>query len=230
MSLEHKGGIRWTSHMLRRCTFTLTLPLAGLAYTLSSPGPRVSWIVPVVFAGLVGFMSNLAISECVGLMMETFDTCDLQVGVNNRHRENSLPDPVRKARTHYSSYPRVCAGFFAAQGLGFLLAAAATGVSGILTRAVGAQMTSAGVAGVLLLLTILLLGVLLRVKTLQVLPEGTVGTMQSGGAWAAAGTSDTDWRPVVLGNPSGKMRRVSVFEEGRMSRWSEIRRLNMLEQ
>lgn len=221
-----RGGVIWTSHMARRCIFTLVLPLAGLAYTLASPGPRVSWAAPVVFAGLVGFLSNLGVSEGVGLLMETFDTCDLQPGANLRHREASLPLAVRRARTHYSAFPRVCAGAMAAQGLGFVLAAAATAVSGALTRRLGAQLSSAGVAGVLLVLTLALLLVLLRWRSVQVIPDGAplgVTAIVAAGAGKAG-----DWRPVILGTPSGKRRRMNVLELGRMSRWSEIRRLNGL--
>lgn len=225
----HRGGISWTSHMVRRCIFTFILPLAGLAYTLAAPGPQVSWTVPVIFVGLIGFLSNLAITECIGLMMETFDTCDLQPGANVRHREQSLPANVRKARTHYSSFPRVCAGFFVAQSLGFLLAAGATGVSGTVTRALGAQLSCAGVAGILLILTILLLIVLLRWHSVQVVPDTLFSTMQHGNAWAEMSSKEMEWKPIVLGNPSGKLRRMNVLELGRMSRWSEIRRLNGLE-
>lgn len=228
MTLPH-NGIRWTSHMIRRGIFTLVLPLAGLAYTLASPGPEVSWIVPVVFVGLVGFLSNLAMTECIGLIMETFDTCDLQAGVNQRHREQSLPANVQKARTHYSAFPRICAGFFASQSLGFLLAAGATGVSGAVTRAIGAQISSAGVAGILLVLTILLLLALLRWNTVQVVPDHLVRTAISPTPWAETKSQGLDWRPVVLGNPSSKSRRMSLLEKGNMSRWSEIRRLNGLE-
>jgi hypothetical protein len=36
------------------------------------------------------------------------------------------------------------------------------------------------------------------------------------------------WRPIIIGNPSGKTRRMSVLELGHLSRWSEIRRKNRL--
>ena len=173
-TFHHHRHIIWSSHFIRRCVFTLTLPLAGLAYTLSSPGPDMSWVPAVVFSGLIGFLSNLAIPECVGLIMETFDTCDLQPGINSKHRLQSLPNQTVKRRTNYSSFPRVCAGFFVSQALGFFLAAAATGVSGVLTRALGAQIFSAAVAGVLMALTLLLLLVLSRWKSVQVIPDGVM--------------------------------------------------------
>lgn len=228
----HKRYI-WTSHMARRCIFTLLLPLAGAAYTLTSPGPRMHWSAPASFAALLGFLSNLAISECIGLIMETFDTCDLQPGINSRHPSSQ----TKKRRTHYSSFPRVCAGFFAAQSLGFALAAAATAVSGTMTRAVGAQLSTAVVAGVLLVLTVMLLGVLWRWKSWKVVPDGVVRDVRRKSAVVRLGGGDgegargkEEWLPVVIGNPSGQVRRVNLLEMGRWSRWSEIRRLNLLDE
>lgn len=226
MTMKHTR-IHWSSHMLRRCMFTLTLPFAAIAYTLSSPGPSVSWTTPTVFCGLVGFLSNLAIAECVGLIMETFDTCDLQPGVNQKHRLQSMAETTRRRRTNYSSFPRICAGFFAAQSLGFFLSAAATGVSGDITRAVGAQTATAIVAGILLVLTVLFIIVLWRWKEVQVIPNSVFGSKTFNGG-LSGGAEDDEWRPVVIGNPSGKMRRVSLLELGSLSRWSEIRKLNKL--
>jgi hypothetical protein len=42
--------------------------------------------------------------------------------------------------------------------------------------------------------------------------------------------AQNDWKAVVIGNPSGKMRRMNILEMGKWSRWSEIRRLNKLEE
>ncbi|KAK3701627.1 hypothetical protein LTR37_015378 [Vermiconidia calcicola] len=226
MTMKH-SRIRWTSHMLRRCIFTLTLPFAALAYTLSAQGPRLSWVTPTVFCGLVGFLSNLAIAECVGLIMETYDTCDLQPGVNQKHRLQSMAETTRRRRTNYSSFPRVCAGFFAAQGLGFILSAAATGVSGDVTRAVGAQTATAIVASILLGLTLLFIMVLFRWKELQVIPTNAFGTKKGSIAWGET-AEDPEWKPVIIGNPSGKTRRMNLLEMGSLSRWTEIRKLNKL--
>lgn len=214
--------------MLRRCVFTLALPLAGVAYALSSPGPSVSWTAPAVFCGLVGFLSNLAIAECVGLIMETFDTCDLQPGVNQKHRLQSMAETTRRRRTNYSSFPRICAGFFAAQGLGFILSAAATGVSGDITRAVGAQTTTEIVAAILLGLTVLFIIALWRWKALQVIPNNAFGSNSKGSIVWGPGADDPEWKPVVIGNPSGKMRRMNLLELGNLTRWTEIRKLNKL--
>ena len=229
MTMRHANRISWSSHMLRRCIFTLTLPFAALAYTLSAAGKSVHWTTPTIFCGLVGFLSNLAIAECVGLIMETYDTCDLQPGVNQKHRLESMKEATRRRRTNYSSFPRVCAGFFAAQSLGFFLSAAATGVSGDVTRAVGAQTSTAIVAAILLGVTVLFIIVLWRWSEVQVVPNGDFGSKTSLGEvqWGP-GAEDPEWKPVVIGNPSGKFRRVNMLEMGDLSRWTEIRKLNRL--
>ncbi|CRK19119.1 hypothetical protein BN1723_017751, partial [Verticillium longisporum] len=39
---------------------------------------------------------------------------------------------------------------------------------------------------------------------------------------------DEPWRPIVIGNPVAKTRRVNILELGPMTRWTEIRRKNKL--
>jgi hypothetical protein len=224
--------VTWTSHMVRRLLFMIILPLAGLGYTLCSLGLGIHPSLPILFASFIGFLSNLAIAECIGLMMETFDTCDLQPGVNSRRRMQSLATVIRRRRTNYSSFPRVTAGLFISQSIGFVLAAVATGVGGIMTRRLGAQLSTGVTAAVLLGLTLLLTAVLWRFKKVQVIP--TIGIESS---YTRVGTKkrssdgripSEDWRPVIVGNPSGKIRRMNVLELGRLSRWTEIRKLNRL--
>ena len=71
---------------------------------------------------------------------------------------------------------------------------------------------------------------------MQVIPDGVVAAIRRVRAFeklkgtTSAGGVDPDWKPVVIGNPSGKMRRMNLLEMGRWSRWSEIRRLNLLEE
>jgi hypothetical protein len=238
--------ITFTSHLIRRAIFTLVLPFAGLAYTLSSGGPPTPFILPVLFAGLIGFLSNLAIAECNGLIMETFDTSDLQPGMTGRPRGAS-GERTKHKRTNYSSFPRVSSAFAIIQALGFLIAAAATGVGGAMERRVG-QMAATGVmAGILLVLTFLFLGVLVRWKEVQIIPNHSASDMER---WererqlsfqrqqeaeasgvplqAQPNNIEEPWRPVIIGNPSGKFRRMSILELGHLSRWSEIRRKNRL--
>lgn len=257
--------------MTRRIIFTTILPLAGLAYTLSSSGPsKAHYMLPITFAALIGFLSVLAWAETHGLVMEAFDTCDLQPGTNTRHRLQSMADVDRRRRTAYSSFPRVSAAFFVAHSLAFVLAAAATAVGGVLTRHLGAQTSTGVVAAVLAALTLALTAVLWRFRGVQVIPdevfsdfkkprslvphdriggggseeESWRSAMMSGGAGSGAGgrnDADTekfaggggsgrpaDWKPVIIGNPSGRVRRANILELGRWSRWSEIRRLNEL--
>ncbi len=196
------------------------LPFAGLAYTLASRGPPVHFMVPIIFAGIIGFLSNLAIAECNGIIMETFDTSDLQPGMTGRPR-HILPEEVRRKRTNFSSFPRVTAGIANVQALSFCIAAAATGWGGVVERHLGAQTATAVMAGVLLVLTLLLIGVLTRYKTIQIIPSQRFGTNVLSGP-------EDEWKPIIIGNPSGTMRRISLLELGTLSRWMEIRRRNKL--
>ena len=221
--------VTWSSHLVRRVIFMLLLPACGIAYTVASPGIGVHYMVPISFAAAIGFLSNLAIAECHGLIMETFDTCDLQPGVNSKHRLQSLAESVKRRRTAYTSYPRVSAGIFVSQTIGFLVAAAATGVGSTITRHLGAQVSTGVTAGILLLLTVLLSLALWRFKMVQVIPNHAFGTKASTNQWAMnRNATDEFWKPVVIGNPSGKTRRMSLLELGGLSRWTEVRKLNKL--
>jgi hypothetical protein len=102
--------VSWSDHVIRRAIFILTLPFAGLAYTLSSGGPPTPFILPILFAGLIGFLSNLAMAECHGIMMETFDTSDLQPGMAGRSRGSGGDKSTSKC-TNYSSFPQVASAF-----------------------------------------------------------------------------------------------------------------------
>ncbi|KAL9615391.1 MAG: hypothetical protein Q9167_000219 [Letrouitia subvulpina] len=219
-SMTVQKRLTWTSHFFRRAIFMISLPFAGLAYTLASVGPRVSVVAPTVFAGMIGFLSNLAIAECNGIIMETYDTSDLQPGMTGRPRRD-LPEGIRKQRTNYSSFPRVTAAFAVSQSFAFLIAAAATGTGGAIERRLGAQAATAVVAGVLLVLTLLLIVVVTRFKEVQIIPTQRYGTNVLSGP-------EDEWKPVIIGNPSGTTRRMSLLELGGMTRWTEIRRRNRL--
>ncbi|KAL8944120.1 MAG: hypothetical protein Q9211_000711 [Gyalolechia sp. 1 TL-2023] len=219
-SMTVNKRLTWTSHFVRRAVFMVSLPFAGLAYTLASVGPQVSVAAPSVFAGMIGFLSNLAIAECNGIIMETYDTSDLQPGMTGRPRRN-LPDGIRRKRTHFSAFPRVTAAFAVSQTCAFLIAAAATGVGGRVERRLGAQAATAVVAGILLILTLLLIAVVTRFKEVQIIPSQRYGTNVLSGP-------EDEWKPVIIGNPSGTTRRMSILELGNMTRWKEIRRRNRL--
>ena len=158
--------------------------------------------------------------------METYDTSDLQPGVNSRHRLQSMASVTRRRRTNYSSFPRVTAGVFIAQSLAFAFAAAATATGGVLTRGLGAQAATGVVAGILLLLTLLLTLVLWRYRDVKVIPNQAFGAHRN--SFDSALTKDEYWQPVIIGNPSGTVRRMNLLELGELSRWTEIRRLNKL--
>lgn len=241
--------VAWTTHLMRRAIFCILLPLVGAAYTAASGGPPTPVAVPVFLAALIGVFSGLAIAECNGLIMETFDTSDLPTRVSGRLRSMS----GRAKRINYSSFPRVTAGFAVCHTFGFLLSAVATAIGGELQRNLGQRTATGVVAGILLLLTILLLAVLLRFKEVQIIPSSKTLEMEkwteirresiarrkssSGGGGAPSRIADdttatmTDeemWRPVLMGNPSGKMRLVNILELGAMTRWTEIRKKNRL--
>ena len=215
-----RKSVVWTSHLVRRAVFTLLLPFGGLAYALASRGPSISVAVPTVFAGCVGFLSNLAIAECHGIIMEAFDTSDLQPGMTGRPNRRTMARD-REQRTNFSCYPRVSAGFAVSQSLSFGFAAIATGVCGRVERRLGAMQATGVVAGVLMALTLLLTMVLFRFRVVRMIPDAwpTIDYMTR---------SKTAWEPVVLGRPSGTTRKISILEAGRETRWSEIRRKNRL--
>ncbi|KAH8599435.1 major facilitator superfamily domain-containing protein [Bisporella sp. PMI_857] len=229
---DEKPG--WSSHLVRRAIFVICLPFAGLGYTLTSSGPPIPWILPILFAGLFGFLSSLALAECHGLIMETYDTSDLQPGMAGRPRKSSN-DKNSGKRTNYSSFPRVCSGFAIVQCLGYLIAAVATGVGGVATRNIGQQAATGVMAGILLILSILLLLVLMRFRYVQIVPnskkEDMAKYMEARRKSAAARGDDLDdesLRPIIIGNPTHHTRRMNILELGSMSRFSEIRRKNHL--
>ncbi|TGJ81466.1 hypothetical protein E0Z10_g7299 [Xylaria hypoxylon] len=165
--------ISWSSHLVRRAIFTLVLPIAGIAYTAVSTGPPVHIFFPSVFAALIGFLSCLAISECNGMLMENWDCSDLQPGITGRSK--SSKDSHK--RTNYSSFPRATAGWNLIQSLGFVFAAGATGLGGSITRRLGQRTATGVVAGILFILTLLLLGTFIRFKRVQIIPECTCSEM-----------------------------------------------------
>lgn len=234
----------WTSHLLRRAIFCIVLPLAGFAYTMSSGGRPVPVEAPVLFAALIGHLSGLAMSECNGLVMETFDTSDLQPGMTGRPRGLSSKSPKR---TNYSSFPRVAAGLACCHSFGFIFAAGATALGGMAQRDLGQKAATGVVAGILFVLTLLLLAVLVRFKNVKIIPESkkvemdkwtnirresirrrSVAPIAGKPAFANTMTEEEMWRPVIIGNPSSKERRVNVLELGHLTRWTEIRKKNML--
>lgn len=231
----------WTSHLLRRTIVCLVLPLVGVAYTFASTGPPVPLEIPTLFATMIGLLSGLAISECNGLIMETFDTSDLHPGMTGRPRGASNKS---SKRTNYSSFPCVTAGFAVCHTIGFVLAAVATAVGGNLQRNLGQQAATGVVAGILLILTLLLLAVLIRFKDVQIIPVSKNLEMEKWEKYrresirrrsevSAPATQNTMtdaemWRPLLMGNPSSRMRRVNILELGSMSRWTEIRKKNRL--
>ncbi|PNY21668.1 Uncharacterized protein TCAP_07228 [Tolypocladium capitatum] len=231
--------VSWSSHLARRTTFTLLLPLAGICYAAVSSGPPMHVSVPTVFATCVGFLSCLAISECNGVVMEAFDCSDLSPGMTGRQRGG---DPGKnQKRTNYSSFPRVTAGFAAIHGLAFVLAAGATALGGLVTRTLGQQVSTGIVAGILLVLTVVLFLVLVRFAEVQIVPKcksdemdklvevrrrSTIRRASMPNNRQAVMDEENAWKPVMIGNPTSKKRRMNILELGGLTRWQEIRKKN----
>ncbi|KAM0212911.1 hypothetical protein ACHAQI_004431 [Fusarium lateritium] len=230
----------WSSHLIRRATFTIALPIGGACYTAVSSGPPISSGAPAFFALCMGFLSCLAIAECNGLIMETFDTSDLTPGMVGRHRDPLGQD---QRRTNYSSFPRVTAGFAIIHSLSYILAAGSTALGGHVTRKLGQQVATSIVAGTLFMLTVLLLLVLIRFKNVLIIPRSKSEEMEKITQARRRSTKrrasmpndprammeeDYAWRPAMTGNPVGKNRRMNVLEMGNLTRWQDIQRRNKL--
>jgi MFS family permease len=238
--MTHDKKMVWTSHFIRRTVFTILLPLFGIAYAIASNGPPTPLAVPVVLAAAVGFLSCLAMAECNGLLMETFDCSDLQRSTGQR--------------TNCSSFPRVTSAFAIAHSLSFVLAAGATGIGGVAQRQLGQRTATGAVSAILVVLTLLFSGVLIRFKDVQIVPFVKVEAMEK---WREvrrasyfrrsvvhASLRDVQklnedeqealrnaepYRPMdVMGFPTHATRRVNVLEMGALTRWSLIRQKNKL--
>ncbi|RYP80633.1 hypothetical protein DL769_002378 [Monosporascus sp. CRB-8-3] len=172
-SMTFNRAVTWTSHFVRRVIFVLGLPIAGILYTVVSVGPRLHAILPCLFAAMIGFLSCLAISECNGLLMETWDTSDLQPGMTGRPRMDS----ETKKRTNYSSFPRVTAGFAVIHTLAFIFAAGATALGGMVQRRLGQMLATGAVAAILLGLSVLLLASMIRFRKVEIIPKSKTGEM-----------------------------------------------------
>ncbi|POS86888.1 hypothetical protein EPUL_001050, partial [Erysiphe pulchra] len=230
-----KRKLHWSSHMIRRAIFVLFLPFFGLFTTVTAGGPPIPFILPILGAGVIGFLSNLAMAECHGIIMETFDTSDLEPGMTGRSRDSSSKNGGKP--TNYSSFPRVSSAFSIIETFGYVFAAGASGIGGVLSRKLGRQAAIGLMASVLLVLSILLLGVLFRFTEVQIIPNSRMDDMnqyqarRASATQGTSGTTDDDkepWRPTIIGNPHQSTRRMCLLELGSMSRFSEIRKKNKL--
>ena len=209
-----------SSHLLRQSFYAILLPFAGIGYVFSSKGSSVSIVLPTLFAACIGFLSNLAVAECHGILMETFDTSDLQAGMTGRPHHGAKRRE-RHWRTNFSCYPRISAGIAVSQSFGFCFAAIATTVGSHAQRHLGAMQATAAFSAILLALTFLLIVVSIRCRAVQMIPDAPT-TIEY------LARTNTDWEPVVLGRPSGTRRKISILESGFLTRWSEIRSRNRL--
>ena len=107
------------------------------------------------------------------------------------------------------------------QSMSFILAAAATMLGGRMERRLGVMQACGVVAGILLLLTFMLIAVLARFMNVRIIPVGPRAPQ-------AGDRRETRWEPTILGNPGGTTRKINLFEAGKHTRYSEIRRRNRL--
>ncbi|KXJ90949.1 hypothetical protein Micbo1qcDRAFT_225805 [Microdochium bolleyi] len=246
-SMTFDETITWTSHFVRRVIFVLSLPVMGALYVVVSTGPPMHIAVPAVLTAVIGFLSCLGISECNGMLMEAWDCSDLRPGVSSDLRANATFRP----RINYSSFPRVNAGFAVIHSFSFVLASVATAVGGLLQRNMGQRAATGVMAAILFVFSSLLLTVLVRFRNVQIIPacktdvmdkwttERRISLHRHARAVAVArsqGRTDLDeteakeplWRPLILGNPTRKHRRMNLLELGALTRWTEIRKMNRL--
>ncbi|KAI0008090.1 hypothetical protein F4779DRAFT_628702 [Xylariaceae sp. FL0662B] len=208
-SMTFDRKVTWTSHLVRRAIFVLVLPIAGALYTVVSSGPPMH--------------------------IATWDCSDLQPGMTGQQKSSK----DGQKRTNYSSFPRVTAGWNIIHSIGFVFAAGATGIGGMATRNLGQRAATGVVASILLVLTLLLLGVFARFQRVLIIPHSKTMEMdrwteerrdsirRRASVIAAAKSTGKD-RPIILGNPSEKLRRMNIIEMGSLTRWSEIRKRNRL--
>lgn len=213
---------KWSSHFIRRLLFMVLLPICAGGYAGSSFGPPLLVATPCVMAGLVGFFTTMATAECYGLMMETFDTTDLQPGMTGRPLRGSVDVQTMNQRTNFSCHPRVSAGFAITNAISYVLAACATAVCGRVERREGTVWAMTVVAVISLVLTLVLTLVLVKWRKVQMIPDGPTD-------FEHIRRANTSWRPVNVGRGSGKFRRLSVLDMGSLTRYSEIRERNRVE-
>ncbi|KAI1762364.1 hypothetical protein GGR53DRAFT_521698 [Hypoxylon sp. FL1150] len=232
-SMTFDKKVTWTSHLVRRAVFVIVLPIAGILYTVVSSGPPVHLVFPCIFAAIIGFLSCLAIAECNGMLMEAWDCSDMQPGMTGRSRSGTNGEIC----TNYSSFPRVTAGWNTIHSIGFVFAAGATGIGGIVTRSLGQRAATGIVASILFLHSVLLLAVFARFRRVQIIPNSKSMEMERwtkerrdslrrrASAIAAAKSSGLKDISEI---PEEDFRRMNILELGSLTRWSEIRRLNLL--
>ncbi|KAI1081474.1 hypothetical protein F5B20DRAFT_569861 [Whalleya microplaca] len=171
-SMTFDRKVTWTSHLVRRATFVLLLPIVGVLYT----------------------------------------------------------------RTNYSSFPRVTAGWNVIHSIGFVFAAGATGIGGMVTRNLGQRAATGIAAGILLILTLGLLGVLARFRRIQIIPNSKSMEMDR---WTDERRDSLRRRVTAIADakaagkdvsevPEDDFRRMNILELGSLTRWSEIRKKNRL--
>ncbi|KAG9232295.1 hypothetical protein BJ875DRAFT_443302 [Amylocarpus encephaloides] len=118
------------SHTIRRAIF--------------APDSR---FVLILIANQRGFLSNLTMPECHGILRETLDSLGPALGMAGRARGSS-GDKAKGKSTNHSSFPRVASAFAITRSFGHLFSAISIGVGGSGTRQLGRQAATGVMAGV----------------------------------------------------------------------------------
>lgn len=89
-----------TSHSARRVAIIVPLPLCALGYSIASGGPPTSLSWPIALSGFIGFLSCLAVSECIALVLEASDVSDLKPSARSpsaRHQDFTKDKPTNES-------------------------------------------------------------------------------------------------------------------------------------
>ncbi|KAI1658144.1 hypothetical protein F4813DRAFT_380487 [Daldinia decipiens] len=122
--------------------------------------------------------------------------------------------------------------------IGFILAAGATGIGGIVTRNLGQRAATGIVASILFIHSLLLLAVFARFRRIQIVPNSKSFEMERWTeerrnsvrrhASAVAAAKANGLKDITEIPEEDKFRRMNILELGSLTRWSEIRKKNRL--
>ncbi|KAL2113664.1 hypothetical protein VUR80DRAFT_2886 [Thermomyces stellatus] len=177
-----------SSPTARRVAIIVPLPLCAIAYAMASGSPPTSLSWPMALAESIGFSSCPTVSEYIPLILEAFDM-DLTPDAKPQ-------DPIENGPTSAFNpfLGRVAAGLACFHLAAFLSAAVATAVWGM-RGLLGQRITMRISAGVLMLLSLLLLLVIIPAK------EVCVGRERESGEWGPV-------KPSCSGSPTNLRGRI----------------------
>lgn len=210
--------ISWHSRHLRQAILTLLLPLATLGLALSMAGRSVHFLIPTVLTGLVAFLTTAAMTECYGVITDTYDVPHLPTSGLGHRTGSQTADIAELERSSNSPTRRIGAAWAIVQASAFMLAAAGTAAGGMVKDRFGIQAAAGIAAGVSLVLTISLLAVLWPWKIVHIIPSAPLSVGTHG--------DEAERQAAVVDLPESRTRKMNLLELGPLSRWTEMRRLH----